>query len=427
MKITRVLIFAAAVSALAQAPPQDAMIGASLQVFGATVEGDKINPVSLVGGIIADAHHVITVMGCCNQTKDGKQKVPVVKQGEDFSAGKLVWTGPGDLAIVETQKELKGPPLQLISAKMFQKGQPAFSVQIPQKGAPAVAQSTADDLSQPEKVPVPVIRVKATSDSVDAGSALFDACGNVMGVNIFVDSGAQFAFIIDPVSAGLQKVGIQARVADAPCGSNSSGNGGGGGDGGGKEKPQEKPQEKPGDKGKEKPKEDEPSSWRMPEGGEWVGVAIVVGLLGLALRRGTRGPAKIAADVPAAPPFVPAAAPAPAPAPFIVPKPTKPALRGLAGQYNGVAIPMEGATVLGRDPHGANLVFTSEADSVSKRHCSIRFDAGRSVFVLEDLGSTNGTFLANGERLTPGQPRELRAGERFYIGDQRNQFELTLE
>src|SRR5581483_11297351 len=186
--------------------------------------------------------------------------------------------------------------------------------------------------------------------------------------------------------------------------------------GGAKDKPQEKKKDNP----KQEPKE-EPSGLRMPEGGEWVGVAVVVVLIGLALRRGTRGPAKIAPE-PAA--KVPAAAP---PMPFVVATPTKPALRGLSGQYSGVAIPLDGATVLGRDPHAANVVFTSDADSVSKRHCSIRYDASRAVFVIEDLGSTNGTFVGSGERLVAGQPRDLRSGEKFWIGDQRNQFAVTVE
>jgi hypothetical protein len=47
--------------------------------------------------------------------------------------------------------------------------------------------------------------------------------------------------------------------------------------------------------------------------------------------------------------------------------------------------------------------------------------------MLEDHGSTNGTFLASGERLTPNLMRELRAGDRFYIGDLRNQFEVAME
>jgi len=377
-------------------PSQDAMINQTVRVFGAIMEGDKATPVSLAGGVIADGHHVITVLGCCNQTKEGRQKIAVVKIGDDFAAAKLVWTGPGDIAIIETQKELRGSSLHVIPTKFFQKGQPVFTVQIPEKGAPTVAQSTADEIAQPEKAPAPVIRVKATSDSVDAGGPLFDGCGNVMGINVFVDGGVQYAFVIDGVGDGLQKAGIQAAVADRACGEASNGR-----------------------NAPEKSKDKAAPTWRLPQGGEWVGAAIIAGLIGLALRRGTQR-AKVSAPA-ASMPYQPPAQAMPAPPPA----PKKASLRGIAGQYSGVAIPIDGTTVLGRDPAAANLVFTSEADSVSKRHCSIRWDAARSVFVLEDLGSTNGTFLMSGERLNPGQSRDLRPGERFYIGDQRNQFEVA--
>jgi pSer/pThr/pTyr-binding forkhead associated (FHA) protein len=111
-----------------------------------------------------------------------------------------------------------------------------------------------------------------------------------------------------------------------------------------------------------------------------------------------------------------------------VPFPTKPALRGLAGQYTGASIPVDARpTVMGRDQAMANLVFGVDSDAVSKRHCSLRWDPARAVFVLEDLGSTNGTYLATGERVWPGQPRDLRPGDRFYVGDTRNQFEVRME
>ncbi len=57
----------------------------------------------------------------------------------------------------------------------------------------------------------------------------------------------------------------------------------------------------------------------------------------------------------------------------------------------------------------------------------VSWDAARGTFVIQDLGSTNGTFLATGERLPPGQSRDLHSGERFFIGDLRNQFEVRME
>jgi hypothetical protein len=419
MTIQRVLLFLAPVLMWGQ-NPQDKMIGQSVQVLGTVADGNDLKAVSGGGGFIADAHHVITLMFCCNQTNDGKAKMPVVRVGNDISEAKLVWNGPGDIAILETKKELKSSPLQVIASKMFQKGQPAFTVQIPAKAAPTVAQSTADDMAQMDKVPLPVIRVKATSDSVDGGSALFDGCGNVMGINVLVDGGSQFAFIIDGVAEGLQKLQIQASVANQPCGGAASANPPSGDD------PRKAPEgDKGGDpgKGKEKPKEGEPASWRMPQGIEWVGVGLIGVLIVFALRRGTR-PGTAAAIAPIPLPSVPIA---PVPPPVVVPKTGKPVLRGVAGQYAGAVLPLDGTTTMGRDPHGANLVFTSEADCVSKRHCSVRWDASRSVFVLQDLGSTNGTFLMNGERIEAGHPHDLRPGENFFVGDQRNQFEAGLD
>jgi hypothetical protein len=44
--------------------------------------------------------------------------------------------------------------------------------------------------------------------------------------------------------------------------------------------------------------------------------------------------------------------------------------------------------------------------------------------LLEDCNSLNGTFLESGERLRGGEPRLLRAGNRFYLGSRDNMFEV---
>jgi hypothetical protein len=234
------------------------------------------------------------------------------------------------------------------------------------------------------------------------GSALFDPCGNVAGINLVSEKGNQFAFVADPLLEGLKKVGVAASVADKPCGGAKSESG--------------------AKKGGEK-ESGEGSAWRLPKGPEWIGVVIIAELVGLALRKTTRPVVAAVATQSMRVPSIPPPPYYPAPT---VPVPSKPVLRGVAGQYSGATIPVEN-TILGRDPHSANLVFPADADSISKRHCSVRWDASRGIFVIEDLGSTNGTFLGSGRRLTPGQPRELRPGDRFYIGDLRNQFEVGLD
>jgi hypothetical protein len=395
----RLLLFAISSLALGQASTREAMVARSVQVIGAIREGNEAKPAWVGGGFVADAHHVVTTLACCDRTKEGKPKVPVVRTAAGFAPAKLVWNGPGRVAIVEVEKEIQAPPLILGPGKLVQKGQPVYAVTISQKGEPTISETNVEEVAKPDGVDVAVIRMKATSDSVDSGGALFDACGGVVGINMFVDNGAQFAFIVDALAGGIQKNSIRFTVLDKPCSAKSAGDG----------SQPEKKKDTPSGSG-------EKTAWRLPQGGEWIGVAIIVGLLGLALRRGTSGAARARTTIPDPPPYVP-----------VVPKIAKPVLRGVAGQYAGSTIPIESATTLGRDPRASNLVFGQDSDSVSKRHCSVRWDAGKAVFVVEDLGSTNGTFLATGERIGSGQARELRPGQKFYLGDHKNQFEVALE
>lgn len=75
----------------------------------------------------------------------------------------------------------------------------------------------------------------------------------------------------------------------------------------------------------------------------------------------------------------------------------------------GFSIPLQsGATVLGR---AADADIVIRSPKVSRSHARIVVGADRCV--LEDLGSTNGTWV-NGERVT--SPRELAHGDRIRVG-----------
>jgi predicted component of type VI protein secretion system len=65
---------------------------------------------------------------------------------------------------------------------------------------------------------------------------------------------------------------------------------------------------------------------------------------------------------------------------------------------------------IGRD--STNEIVINDAE-VSRRHARLTFQGGK--YVLEDLGSTNGTFV-NGQRLSG--PRVLKAGEVISFGEQ---------
>jgi pSer/pThr/pTyr-binding forkhead associated (FHA) protein len=71
-----------------------------------------------------------------------------------------------------------------------------------------------------------------------------------------------------------------------------------------------------------------------------------------------------------------------------------------------------GSLYLGRDCHLAPRVPALLSKVVSNRHCCIK-QAPDESWALEDLGSTNGTWL-RGERLT--RPAILRAGDVFSLG-----------
>ena len=81
------------------------------------------------------------------------------------------------------------------------------------------------------------------------------------------------------------------------------------------------------------------------------------------------------------------------------------------GPTPGATFMLEGDQLnIGRD--STNEITINDAE-VSRRHARLTFQGGK--YVLEDLGSTNGTFV-NGQRLAG--PRVLKAGEVVSFGEQ---------
>jgi hypothetical protein len=439
------ILIASSVCAVAQTATQK-MVDMSVRVAGAIEQDGKMKPVSIGGGFILDSKHVVTTDACCGKTEDGHPKVALVVIGENVVPAQPVWQGPGYLVILELKDAVQSPAATLAPVKLALKNQPAYTVQFPKEGQPTVTEAKIQSAFTMENLKVQAYRAQPAPDSVLTGSAMYNACGQVMGINIGVKDGVQFAIVIDPVIAGLEKAGVQAPIANAECGGEQTSSADKGSDKGspdkGRDKEKSKAKEKSeGDEGAEEAPA--PSGWRLPKGGEWVGVGIIVVILAVALRSGTRQQVArvLTTRRDAGPQPYPYPQPQPYPQQYPQPqpqrpvavtapmaRPKKPALHGIAGRYAGASVSLEGGpSMLGRDPASANLVFPPDADSVSKRHCTVRWDAGRGVFVLEDLGSTNGTFLANGERLAPSQPRDLYPGDKFYIGDMRNQFQVRME
>lgn len=119
--------------------------------------------------------------------------------------------------------------------------------------------------------------------------------------------------------------------------------------------------------------------------------------------------------------------PAPRPAPVPAPPPKVPVVRSLAVQHGGMRVPVRSQILLGRKCGDCAIVYQDDTPGVSSRHCSLSFDTASGVFILTDLNSTYGTFLQNGQKLTPGVPFRLNPGDGFYLGENANMLTVGLE
>ena len=79
------------------------------------------------------------------------------------------------------------------------------------------------------------------------------------------------------------------------------------------------------------------------------------------------------------------------------------------GPNSGQELSVEGGGVIGRDPASASVAI--EDPEASRKHASLT--GGGDGLSIEDLGSTNGTFV-NGERVEGARP--LAAGDKIKIG-----------
>ena len=70
----------------------------------------------------------------------------------------------------------------------------------------------------------------------------------------------------------------------------------------------------------------------------------------------------------------------------------------------------EGETIVGRDPRSDVWL---DAEGVSRRHARLRLAPGTDQVLLDDLGSTNGTFVGR-SRVT--EPRILKDGDLIRVG-----------
>ena len=105
-----------------------------------------------------------------------------------------------------------------------------------------------------------------------------------------------------------------------------------------------------------------------------------------------------------------------------------PVVRSMSAQHGGLVVQLHHQPVqIGRDRAVCRIVFQDGTPGVSSRHCQVYYDEGTGMFVVTDLNSTYGTFLAGGQRLQPNTPTQLPPKSSFYLGETDNTLYVDLE
>lgn len=89
-------------------------------------------------------------------------------------------------------------------------------------------------------------------------------------------------------------------------------------------------------------------------------------------------------------------------------------LRCVEGPLKGASIVIRDreTVIIGREAKESNLIISDS--KISRKHCSVTYDADRNVFVLTDF-SSNGTELANGTKLIKGEPTTVNCNTEFVL------------
>lgn len=96
-------------------------------------------------------------------------------------------------------------------------------------------------------------------------------------------------------------------------------------------------------------------------------------------------------------------------------------LSAAAGQYAGRKMQLTKPVRIGRAP-GCDIMYPGNVPGISGNHCMLTPSA--EGVILTDLGSSYGTFLANGTKLIPNKQYMLKKGDSFCLANQNQRFTI---
>ncbi len=104
-------------------------------------------------------------------------------------------------------------------------------------------------------------------------------------------------------------------------------------------------------------------------------------------------------------------------------KETAPAVRVIEGSLSGSVFEIKDKIMIGRDYKRCGIVYPLNENGISSVHCVITADGGD--IILEDMGSSYGTFLESGIAVKPSESVRLSRGDKFYLATKENMFEIV--
>lgn len=96
---------------------------------------------------------------------------------------------------------------------------------------------------------------------------------------------------------------------------------------------------------------------------------------------------------------------------------------GINGIFKGKNMEVKSKIYFGRNDN-CHVQYPSDTKGVSGKHCTLEFDGQN--FYLIDLGSSYGTFLSDGQKLTPKMRYTLSDGEQFYMASSAELFQINI-
>lgn len=97
-------------------------------------------------------------------------------------------------------------------------------------------------------------------------------------------------------------------------------------------------------------------------------------------------------------------------------------ITGMKGIMANRTFTINGSITIGRNAQKCNVSYPVDAKGVSGVHCQIRQANGG--YELIDCGSSNGTYLGNGQKLIPNVPVFIPDGSYFYLGSAEQLFQI---